>query len=363
MYTHTYQDILKIVLSQKEKFKRKNEWRSELKKELPWYEFDSLQILTIESLHDIYNVLCQSDISFKKFMYIINKPEYIYHTILKERGGWRGLDEPSAYLKEIQRNLCHFLQAYYLCLKPDEVHGFVKSKHKSTYCNIVANAQPHVNKRFVLSIDLTDFFPSISAKRVKEMFASEIFQFNEQVAIALTFIATYCGRLPTGAPSSPVISNFVCLALDKSMAELSRAHQLVYTRYADDLTFSSDTPINTAIISVIINIIQENHFQINIKKFRLKSSYGRQIVTGIVVNKKLNIDRRKLKKIRAMLHDLKQNGPEAASDRHFGYTSSYSLLFLRRLEGYINFVGQVRGKDDALYIKMKSEFTTMNYLN
>jgi len=172
-------------------------------------------------------------------------------------------------------------------------------------------------------------------------------------------LTTYEGKLPTGAPTSPVISNFICLNLDESISQLCAANKVVYSRYADDLSFSSDEVFTTDFISAINKLIHENDFALNPKKFRLKAANKRQAVTGLTVNDKVNVDRRFIKKTRAMLHDLTSNGITIAAQRHFTSNaptnSNVETLFLDRLNGYINFIGQIRGRDDALFLKMKRE--------
>jgi RNA-directed DNA polymerase len=138
---------------------------------------------------------------------------------------------------------------------------------------------------------------------------------------------------------------------------------LQFTRYADDLTFSSNTHITQDTIEHIINLINENGFEINKKKLRLQPSNRKQTVTGLTVNEKVNIDRKLLKKIRAMIHDLTTNGIEAATKRHFKLKNEADaklrMRFIYRLEGYINFVGQVRGKNDAVYRRLREPFNKM----
>jgi len=211
-----------------------------------------------------------------------------------------------------------------------------------------------------LNIDLKDFFSSISAKRIKTLFSSSYFNYNEQIAIALTLLTTYQATLPTGAPTSPVLSNFVCLELDANLRTFCQKNALLYTRYADDLTFSSDTLISQNTIQNIIQLINKNGFEINEKKLRLQSSNRKQTVTGLTVNEKVNVDRKLLKKIRAMLHDWTTNGIVAATKRHYnlndGITYKDTERFINRLKGYINFVGQVRGKKDAVYLRLKQWF-------
>ena len=211
-------------------------------------------------------------------------------------------------------------------------------------------------------MDLKDFFPSISAKQIKKLFTSSFFNYNEQIATALALLTTYEAKLPTGAPTSPVLSNFVCHNMDAELYFFCSFNGLQFTRYADDLTFSSDIFISKDVIQNIIQIIKNNGFEINEKKLRLQSFYRRQTVTGLTVNEKVNVSRHLLKKIRAMIHDLNSNGIDAATQRHFGKDVArnaqynYRKHFIYRLEGYLNFVGQVRGKEDAVYNKLKASF-------
>ncbi|MDR3141778.1 MAG: reverse transcriptase family protein [Tannerellaceae bacterium] len=292
---------------------------------------------------------------------IINSPEYKHHIIKKKRGGERHISEPRKQLKRIQKRLNYFLQAYYLCIKPEEVHGFVINPLPAgkTQCNIVANAEVHTGKKHLLNIDLKDFFSSIPARRIKKLFTSPVFNFSEQMAIALTLLTTCEAKLPTGAPTSPVLSNFVCLELDADLRFFCRENHLQFTRYADDLTFSSNEFIPDEAIHRIKELIRRNGFETNEKKVYLKSSRHKQTVTGLTVNEKVNADRKRLKKIRAMLHDSTKNGIGKATQRHFNLTNPPSeeqqQLFIRRLGGYINFAGQVREKNDPMYRRMVCE--------
>ena len=346
------------------------------------HELNALYFLSIDKPAELTRFL---KTSFFQLEEILNNPTYKNYTIKKKRGGTRQIFAPEKHLKSIQKRLNYFLQAYYLWIKPNEVHGFVVNPHYlGTHCNIVENAKVHVNKKFVLNIDLKDFFPSISARQVKEIFSSTCFNFNEQISTALALLTTYEGKLPIGAPSSPVISNFVCLELDLALKEFCQkinseyfyndnnklihkkkqfvffeTYDIAYSRYADDITFSSNIPISTEMLSNIISIIHQYGFELNEKKLRFKLSNRKQTVTGLTVNEQVNIDRKLLKKIRAMLHDLTTNGIEQSVQRHFKVTNieqRHKATFINRLEGYINFVGQVRGKSDSLYVKQKTAF-------
>lgn len=130
---------------------------------------------------------------------------------------------PAKELKRVQKRINYFLQSYYLWIKPDAVYGFViNPNYYDKRCNIVENARNHVGKKHLLNLDLLDFFPGITARRVKELFLSEYFQFSDRLAIALALLVTFRGRLPAGAPTSPVVSNFICIEMDNELQNLSK---------------------------------------------------------------------------------------------------------------------------------------------
>ncbi len=319
------------------------------------HEVGALLFLGVEHPIDLCRLLGKSINQLEK---LLSHPKYIQYSIAKKRGGRREILAPAAELKDVQKRVNYFLQGCYLSIKPKEVHGFIiNPPYLNNCCNIVTNAQAHIEKGYVLNIDLKEFFPNIAAKQIKQLFSSPVFGFTEQIATALTLLATFEGRLPVGAPTSPVISNFICYDLDKLLIAFCGTHSLTYTRYADDLTFSANQPIVSDMVLDISSIINKAGFDINEKKLRLQTKKSRQVVTGLTVNRKVNIDRKLLKKIRAMLHDFTCNGISKATKKHFQLVGNGTIdnrmeeLFIQRLKGYINFVGQVRGKDDFLYTR------------
>lgn len=319
------------------------------------------QLLSMVKVSDL-RILLKTPLS--AIVKSINEPHYTIFSIPKKRGGSRNIQSPDDELIKLQSRLNFYLQNYYHLVKPDGIHGFVINPNKKEkMCNIVENAKVHVNQKNVLNLDLKDFFPSIKAYRVKELFVSEYFKFNDDVASALALLCTYEGKLPIGAPTSPVISNFICMALDVELITFCKENQLNFSRYADDLTFSSNKIITEKTISNIFEIIQKNNFEVNHKKTRLKTNNRKQTVTGLVVNEKVNVDRTTIKMVRAILYDASNNGIEKASTKHFLLNKTNknndSVYFLNRLDGYINFIAQVRGFDDALVIKFKNDFRNL----
>ena len=346
---------------------RKQVWRyfygrkKNLSKYLEQYQNHELNALWLLSIEKPAELSLFLDTPFYCLERLINNPTYKFYQVEKKKGGKREIYAPNDELKKVQKKLNYYLQASYLCIKPEEAHGFVINPgYLGAKCNIVENARVHTHKKYVLNIDLKDFFSNISGKQVWSIFSSHPFNYNEQISTALTLLTTYEGKLPTGAPTSPVISNVVCLKLDAELKEFCSEHLLNYSRYADDLTFSTESPISDDILLDIINLIKNNGFFINEKKLRVRSSNRKQIVTGIIVNEKVNVDRTLLRKIRAMLHDFSRNGLHHATQKHFkliGFVDKkYQVQFINRLQGYINFVGQVRGKSDSRYLSLMQSF-------
>lgn len=311
----------------------------------------AIQLLCIDDARDVCEYL-QTPRSILEEL--INAPKYRRFTVAKRKGGMRTIEAPEYRLKDIHRTLNIGLQAIYANNTNPAVHGFVKKQEESEFSSpIVCNALPHVGKDFLLNVDLADFFPSIPAFRIKQLFISDRFGFNEQTANTLTLLTTYNGHLPQGAPTSPIISNFICEQMDWELGKLAANRKWTYTRYADDLTFSSDDAFTDESIELIRAIIVANQFIINEKKLRRKGKGRRKEVTGLIVNEKVNVNREFVRSVRAMLHDLEINGLTSATAHHFKNSpvvqANDQYVFIQRLRGYISFIGQVRGKGDPIF--------------
>ena len=320
-------------------------------------EKKAIHFLSMETPADLSLLVQIAPVVLKR---LINEPDYREVFIPKKRGGKRKLLIPENLLLSLQKRMNLYLQAVYTTVRPDCVHGFVRNTSKDFPVTIATNALPHVGKKYVLNLDIQDFFSSIKARDILDVFRSDIFRFGDHLATCITLLTTKNGCLPQGAPTSPVLSNFVCLALDKKLQAYCLENHITYTRYADDLSFSADYKIDEHIIDELKSIITEHRFQLNSDKFRIRSANKQQSVTGVVVNKKLNVNRTFYKKTRAMLHDLKVNGINEATKTHLGLLTPPSTIqcrfFIKRLEGYIGFIGQIRGKNDPLYQRMKCSF-------
>ena len=189
------------------------------------------------------------------------------------------------------------------------VHGFAPGK------NVKTNALQHIGKRWVFNTDLENFFPSINFGRVRGMFMGKPYCLPANVATVLAHICCYKRYLPQGAPTSPVISNMICAQMDSQLQQLAKAvDRSTYTRYADDITFSTTIktfPTEIAILDdlnqlrpgdQLEQVIKQNGFNINRSKIWLSGQNRRQEVTGITVNEFPNLSRKFTNQIRAMLH-------------------------------------------------------------
>jgi RNA-directed DNA polymerase len=300
--------------------------------------------------------------------YIYKKPlgtQYKEFKISKRSGGTRTISAPSTNLKLIQRNIARHLETLRY-FKPC-VNGFLKDR------DIRRNAIPHVSQKYVLNIDLEDFFGSVNYGRVYGLLSKPPYSLEKRVAAAIAKACTLNDRLPQGAPSSPIISNLICSKMDSELTRLAIQYRCLYTRYADDLTFStraSRMPLASNELDAegkvfcevgekLRKIIEDNGFKINEKKVRLRSTSTRQEVTGLIVNKKLNTKRRLIRQIRAMLHAWQKFGL-AKAQTAFANDWHGSANFESALRGKIEFVGQIRGRPDAVFKKLADKFNKLS---
>lgn len=216
------------------------------------------------------------------------------------------------------------------------------------------NAKQHLRRSAVVKIDLEDFFPTITFRRVKGWFRS--LGYSGQISTLLALLCTepprrqvkYDGKyyyiamgerqLPQGACTSPGLTNLICRRMDERLDQLATSYGFTYTRYADDLTFSCDqdglNQIGT-LLHEIKQVIRFEGFRINSKKTRILRAGNRQKVTGIVVNQKPNISRKELRVFRALLHNVEKNGLE--KENRLGHPDFWGYI-----QGYCSYVQMVR---------------------
>jgi RNA-directed DNA polymerase len=294
---------------------------------------------------------------------------YTQFEIPKRSGGVRTIKAPRPPLKEIQRRLARLLTAAHFPRRA--THGFVRGR------NVLTNATPHAARRFILNVDLANFFPSINFGRVRGALLGKPFGLTSEIATAIARLSCHDNELPQGAPTSPVLANIVCGRLDGELSRLAKSYGVRYTRYADDLTFSTgkrsfppqlasavNPPYGTEakVGPVLLKLIESNGFTVNEKKVRLLTRQHAQRVTGLVVNSFPNVDREFVRRIRAMIHAWRKYGMDRAEQEfRQRYATRYRApfrekpSFQRRLKGMLAYLSMVRGQADPLFIRLAKQ--------
>jgi hypothetical protein len=313
------------------------------------------------SLHDVAHLL---GFQPKALAYILYKkaPELKYKQfqIPKRTGGLRTINAPSHELMTLQGRLSILLQN---CIDEINVarnvrrslsHGFRRK------CSIMTNADVHRNRRYVLNLDLENFFGTINFGRVRGFFiTNRNFELNKKVATILAQIACHENELPQGSPCSPVISNLIGHLLDIPLAAIATKYKCSYSRYADDLTFSTnrrDFPKELAFPVIdgehqwtvgneLAQVIKRAGFTINVSKTRMQYRDSRQDVTGLIVNSKVNTRSEYKRGARAMSHRLLKTGKYQIKQTILGEDGKVVTKeidgSLNQLQGVFSFIDSV----------------------
>ena len=318
---------------------------------------------SLETPSDLADLL---GLPIRQFSAIIANPEYQTFSIPKRSGGKREILAPNLQLKELQQRLNVFLQCVYMKHCPGSVHGFTTRRSADNFPRgIISNATAHIGRDYLMNMDLADFFHSISSNRVRDLFQSPPFFFENELARCMALLCCYEKKLPIGCPTSPLISNMICYPLDIALADLCKANECVYTRYADDISISSNNPFADGFIGDVKELISRQGFALNGKKFRIQSRFTRQVVTGLKVNEKVNVDRRYVRNIRAILYHWKKEGIEAAAEAYFkkkGIPSDNNLVpgFVKSITGKVAFIGTVKGKKSPVFEKLQCNLNELS---
>lgn len=237
---------------------------------------------------------------------IVHNPKYHYRDfdLLKADGGKRKISTPKTYLKVTQWWILDNILKQ-ISIHPC-AHGF---RHGYSY---VTNAKTHEGSKHILNVDLKSFFDNIKSHQVNNVFLS--LGYSEGGSFALTALTTRDNIAPTGAPTSPMIANLILRETDAELAKFSEINGLIYTRYADDLTFSGQHRIGKEFLDDIEKIVNGAGFELNKKKTKFMGLGDRQEVTGIVINNGLNAPREWRNWARGYLHRILNNPKESISD-------------------------------------------------
>jgi RNA-directed DNA polymerase len=344
------------------------------------------QFAEIQSKEDLVKLLSEANIilygdeskpvQLKSLTYYANpihcKKRYQTFTIKKKSGADRNIHAPIKGLKSILRSLNFVLKCIY---EPHEAAtGFVLEK------SIVDNAKKHLGKHNVLNMDLKDFFHTFDRNRVKMGFINEPFNLNGDKEPLAFLLASLCTQpieidgevkivLPQGSPTSPTLTNILCKKLDRRLTGLANRFGATYTRYADDLTFSSQHNIHRdeEFTMELERIIEEDQkLVINPTKTRLQKQGYRQEATGLIINEKVNVHRRYVKQIRMWLYYWETYGYEKAEQifiRDYigdkGHVKKINAHLMNVLHGKLEFMKMVKGIEDRTYKSLTNRFNIL----
>jgi hypothetical protein len=247
-------------------------------------------------------------------------------------------------LLRLQKRLKEFIDRKVLEPHPD-VHGFTRGRGTAT------NALAHLDARALLTVDITDFFPSISREQVERALQAQ--GANPTVSTAITNVSTFRDALATGFSTSPILSNLVFRPLDDEFRSFATDNELVYTRYADDLTFSGAT-VGDEHLEVIAELLRTSGFQTNKKKIRFQRRGHQQVVTGLAIahSDRLRLPKAQKKNLRQDLYFAGKNGL-ASQARHRNLDEAE---FTGQLQGRINYL---MGVEPELAREMRREFEAL----
>ncbi|MEO1503419.1 MAG: reverse transcriptase domain-containing protein [Pseudomonadota bacterium] len=324
----------------------------------------------LQNFADVARFLEVSRSSLSYWLY--GAPESARYTtfeIPKRSGGVRRIDAPTDVIREAQDALLPHLYERH---NPHPAsHGFLPGR------SIVSNAEIHQGQRLVLNVDLADFFPTINFGRVRGLFMAQPFLMGDKAATVCANICTHRNGLPQGAPTSPILSNYIATALDRRLNRLARENGLKYSRYADDITFSTNKttlPPSIAYLDGSATLKDTVHvgealeraitscgFSVNPAKVRLQSRAVRQSVTGVTVNQFPNVGRKRVRRIRAMIHAWEKFGLPAAGQEHLrrfapgasaDSRANADRTYRNTLYGELAFVKMVRGPEEKVFLNL-----------
>ena len=286
---------------------------------------------------------CENDKEYLKKIYSISnniEENYIIHKIKKRNGKYRTIYAPKATLKHIQRQILNNI-----------LNNKSTSKYAMAYkkgISLKQNAQVHTNKKIILKLDIKDFFENIKFIDIYNCCFS-IEYFPKSIGMLLTYLCTYDDYLPQGAPTSSYISNLVMKDFDEELGSWCEGLNISYTRYSDDMTFSGDFDPKE-VINKVRNLLSILGLKLNKEKIHVISNNNRQGVTGLVVNKKVQVDIKYRKKIRQEIYFIKKFGIESHIKRL--KDNAQSEDYLNKLYGRILFVLQIT-PDNKEFIEYK----------
>lgn len=251
----------------------------------------------------------------------------------KKPKGIRVIHSPVRILK--------FVQAWILKNILSKLNSHKSSTGFEKGDNILNNAKRHIDQSYVINVDIKDFFPSITAEKVYSIFSA--IGYEKEVAWTLTNLVTYKGTLPQGSPCSPKLANLICHRLDARIYGFCKSKNMVYSRYADDITISTSNRKNiSATLRYLKNVITAEGFLIREEKTNVFGRGSAKVITGLTVSKEVRIGRKKYRELRSRILNAEL---------------SDNQIELSYLEGYVNFLKGIDHKTYTMLLKYKDKIS------
>lgn len=276
--------------------------------------------------------LINKDIEDKKKIKILysisNRVErnYKVYKIKKHNGNYRTIYSPNPMLKCIQKNILKNI------LEDQSISKYAKAYHKNI--SLKDNAKPHLNQKTIMKLDIIDFFENIEYPLIYNTCFNNAY-YPKSIGHLLTYLCTYESRLPQGAPTSSYISNLVMKDFDEEIGKWCEERNINYTRYSDDMTFSGDFNPQE-IIKKVRKLLYKLNLKLNNKKIHIIKNSQQQNVTGIIVNKKLQISSKYRNNIRQSIYYIKKYGLQNHLSK-IKYNDTKEK-YIQSLKGKINYV-------------------------
>ena len=291
---------------------------------------------------------CNDQKKYIKILYSLSnniENNYYIYKIKKKNGHLRTIYEPSSLLKTIQKNILNNI------LNNKEISKYAKAYKKGI--SLKDNATEHINQKIILKLDIKDFFESIAFLDVYNS-CFPIEYFPKSIGMLLTTLCTYEDHLTQGSPTSAYISNLVMKDFDEEIGDICERGNINYTRYSDDMTFSGDfNP--SEIIQIVRKHLYKLGLNLNDSKIHIVKNYQSQNVTGLIVNKKIQVSKNYRKKIRQEIYYLKKYGIDSHLERLNLYDKKQ---YLQSLQGKILYVLQINNQDQE-FINYKDYIKTL----
>ena len=305
------------------------------------------QYFNVHGARNIYKLL---DIDKDKAKDIVTNIENYYRSypIKKASGSLRWIDAPQDKLKEIQKKI--LTRLLYQFRAHESAMGFIK------HISVKDGAEKHLGNKVVLCMDVHNFFGSLSLFQVYAAFGymlkkltstKKSFSYSAEDLDLLVKLTTYKAHVPQGAPTSPALANIICRQMDRELKSIADKNDLVYTRYADDISFSharKNFKI-TKVIEQTKKILSYYGLKLNKKKTRVLRPHKRMCITGVVINEKLSVPKYVWRNVRAQLHNLNTNGNSLTKEDY------------QKLRGKIEWIGLFRPQLKTSFLEKLGKVT------